>query len=373
MNFLQLFSQNREEALRSISNNPYKNEIVNSSYNDFWTCAHQAARDGDIDSLVVLRDYGANLWSRDDRNEYPLLIAVKEDHYDIVTLILETAIPEYALQHIVSYIRTSLWGKTKDCCFGIAFWFEEKFWIARELRDKFFPLFNDETIRTIVHNALMVSSLEFIKGIFSDNVKALDIIGDSSSLPAVLNIKDVSDIEKLKYVLYSAKSNYPIDISRYMHLYKRWIKHDTKCESLMLLMDHRRKISNVIHPLMLYYAIEYRNMLAVDILLSCGCNTKICADGDKPSCSAYVIYRCFELKNRFDFLILRKLYFYSMHGNPIEWGRRGYSTNPEFMQFVKDIPRFMMNSITLFDLILSRIRIKNIQTRFHVRAIPVNP
>lgn len=364
MEFVQLFNTNRKEAIRTFLNSPHKESLLCETYESGWSCVHQAARDGDLDSLRLFRDHGADMWRYDKNQEYPLLSAVIEKKQDVVAFLLEGDIPKHAIEHISVVIHTKEFYNSDRCCFGLALWESEDFWMAKDLISKFFPLFSLGTVTEVVHGVYSCDSLyEYTTAIFRDSPVAMEVVQNSSTFIAALNTLYLFDYRKVVYALHQGRYNYPVNMLNHTYSLNNWIQKEPKCGLLCYLVLFREKVLNVVHPATLYLAITHRNLLAIDIMIAYGCNYNM-SYKDNNSCFYYALCRYFEMRHPVDYHILLKMYFINKHKYHIihngSYCPYKNTRKREFIEFVRNLPCSMVKNVSLFDLIYQKLYLSSI-------------
>jgi len=270
--FLKLFTRNRPEAMRLLEET---NCSVKYFYLDGRTPVHYAAQDGDHISLNKLIERGAEIWQMCDGDFYPLHLAVMDKRIKIVKILLSGDIPDHVIENI-NETSTDEGNVPKPCIFYSALeTFDEN--VLKELVNKFFPLIEGNVITYVVRQIIERMNAEEIKFILEESKEGMRELGHLDSLKCSIETEWPDD-DKTTFILEVGKYGYPLDMALYHKSLKSYIEDCPDCYILKLLIRNKRKVVHMNTPMLLFYALKYSNLYAIDILFSIGSDPKNMSD-----------------------------------------------------------------------------------------------
>lgn len=301
MNFFEIFCFDRAKALRILSD-PKACIDVNYRTDNGWTCVHRASDDGDVYALQKLIERNADLWQKDDKFFYPMHYAVCSSHYDILQLILFYKIPDDVLGDITKDF-TDFFVRGALICKDLR--------IPKLLVNKFFKHISIPYIRMIVHHAIKQNNAyDLLTKVFDGNEKVILLLREGRWLCIHLESKQPSSCV-VEYLLNSVDSSYfPMKVNA------QFISQDTE-DVLEALLRHSDKVTELISPDALFYAVKTQSLYAVDLLLALGCNPYAIPRAFNNSCFFEAITDCFDNQyNPLHLVILHKILMYSGYRKP---------------------------------------------------------
>ena len=351
MEFIRLFSRDRREALQLLDRSLNKIELLNQVNASGWNCVHFVSQDGDVDSLLKLKAYGADLWYPDINTNYPLLYACRESNLEIVRILLDSDISGDIVTHFDNLCSTVTSSKKTMCCSFHTVFDNDNIPIAKELCNKFFPLFRKSTVERFVYYALGHYSLEMCKVLGEDPSTTL-LLQHSRALSYCLMEDEIRPM-KLNYILEIGTIEYPLDFTICTRLMETYVRRGyDDGEALEVLIRHHEKLENLNSPILLYYAITSRNEYFVDVLLAIGCDPYVNA-GYSVTCICASFMQTFEEQYVTDFNILKKLLMYSSNTfnldvSNIEYEYEKYEA---YVNFMERIVYEITIELTLFEIL----------------------
>lgn len=258
---LKLFSQDRREAILRLNR-----ENVNEKYASGWTLTHQVARDGDLETLLLLIELGADVWTKDRNDLTPLQIAIIESNVDIVRVLVSDEV----------FAKLDRVKENDACAYIEQSIMHFSYRISELVFTRFVPLITARNVTRLVRMALEKCSVsfEFFRDVLGKLPECDRVIRQSDTMSIVIyyRVKCPSYTTFIDW-LFTEKCKYVFDIANLQCYMIRNLVTGSELSALkVLLFKHRDKVRNLNHPNVLAYAIETQNLDAVDLLLAAGCD-----------------------------------------------------------------------------------------------------
>lgn len=374
MSFIKLFTRDRPKALRHLENSSFKEVLLSETYACGWSCVHLTALDGDIESLRKLSSHNANLWTLDERNIFPIFIAVKESHYDIVAFILSKDIPAHVIRHMND--RLSLVSNTKDSThdFFVNAFNLHNLDILRLLLDKFSYHLPFDFIKNLIECAFKHNNAyKIVKKVLSNHTFLIsDQINNGVYLNEHLSYALKPNPKLVKWCTQFWKDNdVHNEISYRFAKTSNYVNGNNRVELFKILKYFIRYsgISKTISPISLYNVLTTENDLAVDIMIAAGCDPF----QDHILLQHTCFYNTFLLGYQYQSnRKSRNLYISFIHKFLMYFGYRcilfknqsiDINPNSKFVAFASEIFLDYYSSITLFDLLAYRTYIDDLKLK----------
>ena len=272
--------RDRPRALRALDDPLFKKKWVNQASAYGWTCAHQAALDGDFIALSKLIEKGVDLWTLNKDDKYPMHYAVIESHYEIVTMILSLDIPRSVVEW---YPKFSEFSDT-SCWFMVAIELED-LRIEKLLVDAFFPLIEDHDMLVgFVHYALRrKNAYDIIVNVFAENVIAMNILRTNEALGNHLE-SGYACPKVVDFLLRIPGRIIPIMMNN--NFLEKTMTYANKNAYGLLesFLRHPDKIIGINDNENLLHAVRNRLVDVVDLLLAVGCDPRAIIPTSNTTC-----------------------------------------------------------------------------------------